>query len=124
MLVCHLCHAASGSFQPSAACPSFDDFGEVPQWLQSFHASRPWSDEPPLAAIPFDSDGVQERALVPDTLHVVKLGIGRDVLGGIVLVLMRKKFFDHEGSSKNIDDRLERACSNFLLYTKGHEATT
>ena len=116
--ICHLCNAASGSFQPSVACPSFDDFAELPQWQSSLHASRPWADEPALAKIPFDSGGVQERALVPDTLHVVKLGIDREVVGGIVLVLMRKKFFDYEGSSKNIDDRLERAYSNFLLYTQ------
>ena len=116
--ICHLCHAASGSFDPTDACPSFEDFSESPQWRHTLHATRPWAAEPALAGIPFDSSGILERALVPDTLHVIKLGLARDLIGGCVILLMRKKFFDHEGSTRNLDDRLARAYSMFLLYTQ------
>ena len=57
--ICHLCHAAAGSFDPSADCPSFEDFSESPQWRSSLYKTRPWQPEaaPTLSQIPFDRGG-------------------------------------------------------------------
>ena len=114
--ICHACNAASGTLRPGLDCSAFEDFQDEPEWCRSLFKKRPWSNVPPLATIPYDSQGAQERMLIPDPFHVVKLGIARDVIGGILILLCRKEFFDFEGSTRNLDDRLERAQSSFLLY--------
>ena len=111
-MICHCCLAASGV---ESQYP-FDEFSSRPAWAETMHVRRPWDDPPPiLAGLPVHGDA-PERAIVPDTLHVVKLGIARDLIGGILLVLIRKGFYDYEGSTKNLKDRLQRAHSSFTLY--------
>ena len=114
--ICHLCNAAAGTLNPSLDCSPFEDFSDEPQWQRGMYRSRPWSSQPILASIPYDQQGAQERMIVPDPFHVVKIGLGRDLAGSIIVLLCRKGFFDHEGSSKNLPARLERAHSNFLMY--------
>ena len=111
--ICHHC---------KAGCPlhPFEDFGESPSWSQTMWLDRPWCVErsvPSLATIPFDPSA-PERMLAGDIFHIVKSGIGRDVAGGCLIVLMRKGFFDFEGSSQNLPDRFDRAHSNFALWCR------
>ena len=109
--ICHQCFADAGC----NAVQPFDDFSEEPTWAQSIHASRPWAEpEPVLAQLP--TYPAPEKGIVDDPLHVLKLGICRDVIGGVLLVLCKLQFFDYPGSTVNIVDRLARAHSNFSLY--------
>ena len=114
--ICHTCNAATGRTHPGLDCPPFEDFDDEPEWRHSMFQARPWSALPILASLPFDVWWVQERMLIPDPFHLVKLGLARDLIGGIVIVLARKAFFDFEGSTRNLDDRLRRAESSFLMY--------
>ena len=114
--ICHLCNAAAGTLDPGLDCSPFEDFSDQPQWQRGMFRKRPWSAQPILASIPHDQQGAQERMIVPDPFHVVKIGLGRDLVGSIIVLLARKGFFDYVGSSKNLPDRLERAHSSFLMY--------
>ena len=114
--ICHSCNAASGVLDPRRDCSAFEDFGDEPEWRHSLFRTRPWSQEPALARIPFDVHGAQERMLIPDPFHVVKIGIARDLIGGLIILLARKGFWDFEGSTRNMDDRLVRAQSSFFLF--------
>ena len=111
--ICHSCLASTGI----GALYSFEDFGERPQWLQSLHVDRPWSiaRTPTLAKIPYDA-AAPERALKGDPFHIVKLGIARDLVPGIVLLLSRKGFFDYEDMPRNLPQRLARAHSLFVMF--------
>ena len=108
--ICHMCHAGNRQY-------SFEDYRESPEWLSTLFQSRPWNtDNPPsLCQIPFD-DQSPERVLQGDTFHLIKLGIARDVIGGVLILLLRLKFFDHEGSPTNLDNRFQRAHSYFALW--------
>ncbi|CAE7849130.1 unnamed protein product, partial [Symbiodinium necroappetens] len=97
--ICHACQASSGvnSQHP------FDDFSEDPAWLQTMHQTRPWNATPILASVPYD-DQRPEQVIVWDLLHVLKLGVGRYLIGGALILLLRKGFMDHAGDLKNILD--------------------
>ena len=118
-MICHACCAAAGA----NSIHNFDDFSEAPNWESTLYTSRPFENPwPRLAHLPINDD-TPEKAIVGDTLHIIKLGIARDLVGGIIIVLLRRGFFDDEGSSKNLKDRLERAHSHFMLFcgaTKEH----
>lgn len=110
--MCHLCQAGSESYP-------FEDYQEDPAWSdsRSMLAERPWNihQPPALNTIPFDQDG-PELALRGDAFHIVKLGVGRDVVGGTLVLLLRKGFFDYPGCSTKIDERFCRAHSSFALW--------
>ena len=78
------------------------------------YSSRPWDIAPPLSAVPFD-EIAPERFIRLDLFHVVKVGIARDLAGGIAL-LCRLGFFDAPGDYTNINDRLHRAHASFKLW--------
>ena len=107
---CHLCLAGGPNVD-------FEDYAESPGWLQTLNLQRPWStDNPPaLSGVPYD-DTCSEQMLQPDLFHIHRLGAARDLIGGILIFLMRLKFFDYPGSSINIDDRFKRAFSYFALW--------
>ncbi|OLQ03809.1 Cryptochrome DASH, chloroplastic/mitochondrial [Symbiodinium microadriaticum] len=117
--VCHMCLAGGGG-------PMFEDYSESPQWRLTCFASRPWGDNepvPPLATIP--AYPAPEELLHLDPFHLCKMGIGRNIAGGILVYLARRQFFDFEGCEAqgfSFPARLERAHRSFLLWTKaeGH----
>ena len=108
--MCHLCLAGR------AGVPA-EDYSESPQWLQTLYLERPWSmeKEPALSELPYDST-CPEDILKLDIFHVLRLGVARDIVGGVLVILLRLKFFDHEGSSVNLDDRFTRAHGHFSLW--------
>ena len=111
--ICHSCLASVGGEFP------FEDLSEEPKWSASQFQERPWppSQVPALSRIPFDSQS-PERMLVPDPFHVVKLGVARDLLGGMIVVLCRKGFFDFPKASKDFVARFQRAWNSFSLWAQ------
>ena len=113
--VCHMCEAGKGG-------PMFEDYSESPQWRLTCFASRPWpvnDREPPLASIP--AYPAPEEILHLDPFHLCKMGIGRNIAGGILVYLARHKFFDFEGCENEgfaFPARLQRAHRSFVLWTK------
>ena len=110
--LCHLCMAGEEDYP-------FKDYAESPGWLPTQFITRPWSEEDPptMAGVPFDQT-CPERLLQPDIFHIHKLGVARDVIGGVLILLLRLKFFDFPGSTVNIDDRFQRAHSYFALWCR------
>ena len=110
--ICHLCHAG----RPGC---KFEDFSESPVWLPTALQTRPWdlNDPPSLVMLPCDQ-AAPERILQNDVFHMLKLGVGRDIVGGVLVILLRLKFFDYEGSSVNLPDRFVRAHSYFAMWAK------
>ena len=110
--ICHACFAGESNHP-------FEDYSETPRWANTLYLERPWmTDQPPaLSRLPYD-DSAPEKILAGDLFHIHKLGVGRDVVGGILIILLRLKFFDHPGSSCNIDDRFARAHTMFSLWCK------
>eukprot|EP00438_Fugacium_kawagutii_P011054 Skav221281 [mRNA] locus=scaffold2775:169664:171427:- [translate_table: standard] len=110
--ICHQCFAGDSDHP-------FEDYRERPTWESSMNATRPWNtDQPPvMARLPFD-DSAPERLLQGDSFHIYKVGVGRDLAAGILVILLRKGFFDFEGCATNIDARFAAAHSNFSLWCK------
>ena len=113
--LCHECLASGGANNQMP----FEDFGDDPRWVASMFTSRPWSSEPQLAGVPYDPQA-PEGLLKYDLFHVVKLGLARDVIGGVICTLARKGFFDFEGSARAFTDSLSEltaGSSCFALRT-------
>ena len=108
--ICHHCLAGGSSYD-------FEDYAENPAWSQSLYVSRPWEEEPYFTMIPHDREA-PEKMLQGDLMHVFKLGIGRDIVGGILIILLRKGYFDMAGESKDIRARFSRAYNHFALWCK------
>lgn len=108
--MCHSCMAGSPGCR-------FEDFSEAPEWEATMHLERPWpQDNPPvLAQLPYN-ELCPEELLQWDMFHVFRLGVGRDLVGGILIILLRLGFMDYAGSTTNIVDRLTRAHSCFALW--------
>ena len=107
---CHLCLAGSPGVP-------FEDYSETPEWLRTMGEKRPWSieDPPAMPTVPFD-DSFPENLLQLDMFHVVKVGVARDVIGGVLILLLRLKFFDFEDDYINLDARFCRAHKHFSLW--------
>eukprot|EP00438_Fugacium_kawagutii_P028159 Skav224042 [mRNA] locus=scaffold2030:60507:61391:- [translate_table: standard] len=78
---------------------------------------RPWNQaEPPvMSTIPYD-DNRPEQLLRGDIFHLHKLGVVRDTVGSVIIILCRLGFLDFPGSTTNIVDRLARCHAYFTLY--------
>ena len=110
--ICHACEAGGGG-------PIFEDYGESPAWALRSHESRPWETTPVLATI--QGFPAPEEMLKPDPFHVVKMGIGRNIAGGVLVYLVRHKYFDDGTSSNSFASRLERAHGCFKLWTQSEK---
>ena len=108
--ICHLCLAGRRGI-------SAEDYSETPQWLQTVCCERPWSTQnpPTMSNIPYDPS-CPEEILKLDMFHVNRLGVGRDVIGGVLILLLRLNFFDYPGSTINLPDRFSRAHGHFALW--------
>lgn len=98
---------------------AFEDYADDPHWAASIYEARPWKvGAPPyFRGLPF-GELSPERILAPDLFHNFKLGTGRDVVGGCLILLLRLGYFDHDGASKDITERFKRAHSNFALWCR------
>ncbi|CAE7718453.1 unnamed protein product, partial [Symbiodinium pilosum] len=96
----------------------FEQTGDDAKWVETLYESVPWDPAflGPLESIPFD---IHEpaRKYKRDLLHVFKIGLGRDVAGGIMTLLSRFfRWFDAPGDSISLDNRLKRMHARFSLF--------
>ncbi|CAE7221088.1 unnamed protein product [Symbiodinium sp. CCMP2592] len=93
----------------------WDQATHDPAWAGSEFASRPWDEPPVFCSIPFDS-AKPEAALKLDAFHLFKVGLGRDLVGTMVL-FARLGFYDFSpGESTELKQRLNRAWKHFMLW--------
>ena len=88
-MMCSLCHAG-------AEHVPFESHEDDPHWASTMYVTRPWSQEPTICKIPYDQT-TPEKAFVLDAFHLVKVGLGRDLAGSMVVLLARMGFFDDSG---------------------------
>ena len=108
--ICHACMAGGNG-------PAFEDYSENPQWVATLFQARPWNTNqatPALATIP--SFPAPEELIRLDVFHIIKMGIGRNIAGGVLVYLAKQGCFDFDGCSKNFPDRLLRGHANFSLW--------
>ena len=105
-------------------CFPFEDTTDSAAWVSTLYESVPWDPHRPgeLEVVPFD-DREPARKYKRDLLHVVKIGIGRDIVGGTLTMLARFfRHFDAPGDSQAFEQRLKRAHARFALFclAEGH----
>ena len=98
----------------SAGVPAMG-FQAVPVWTRSLFMDEPWEVLPPLNKIPFST--VKRTSLYRrDCFHILKYGFLKDLCAGAVMYLGQLGYFDSEGDSVAIDNRLSRAYNLFHLW--------
>ena len=107
--ICHLC-LAGGPGLP------WEEAGQYPSWAPTMFVARPWSSDPVLSRAPFEV-GRPESLYQLDLFHLFKVGIGRDIAGGICL-LARLGYYDNPACAepRNLLSRLRRAHKSFRLW--------
>ena len=112
--MCCFCKAGTPGFP-------FECIEHSPVWADSIFDERPWDDLPDLMLLDFDSEK-PEYMLKLDLFHLWKVGLGRDLAGSGVVIFCRIGLFDdpNGGDSKDINDRLDRAHSNFKLWAEAN----
>ena len=110
-MCCHLCDAGAADY-------AFEDVAESANWVSTLHNSVPWRQAPPFSHIPFEdwSHGKAASWFRLDPFHVFRLGIARNFIAGVLLLLCYKGFFDATGDSLSLDSRLVRAWAFFQLF--------
>ena len=89
------------------------DISPGARWRGTFLQEVPW-DTPPNYVQLFGFDLLM---LVPDLLHCVNLGIGRDLAGCVLKVILRdQQVFQGE----NVNLRLQRATDSLKAYARQH----
>ncbi|OLP99163.1 hypothetical protein AK812_SmicGene18309 [Symbiodinium microadriaticum] len=114
IMMCSVCEAGAPGIP-------WDRIELDPIWSSSLYASRPWAKDPPLLAVPFDSTR-PEMFYRFDLFHLIKVGLGRDIAGGLVL-LAKWGFWDGDGDTRNLPDRLDRAHMAFKMWASASGKT-
>lgn len=78
---------------------------------------------PPLSIIPF-SDSFPASLYRRDMFHVVKHGFGREICASVLLLLCHLTYFDWEGDTRNLPDRLSRSFMMFKMWCAAEHKTT
>ena len=114
--ICPDCHAGEDAYP-------FEYTGNDPAWTESFGASLPWADPGPMENIPFD-DKLPSTKYKRDMLHSFKLGLGREICGGCVILLCKFfAWFDTPRESRSVVARLARAYSRFSMFCSASHNT-
>lgn len=84
-----------------------------PPWMSTFLASAPWVNPPPYSQL----IGFNIEMIAPDLLHVVNMGIGRDLVGSILKTILMQQHVFTDGT---IDERLHAATRSLKQYARTH----
>lgn len=109
--ICSLCLAGDDRWP-------FEDVRDAPVWAPTMHQERPWRDgeTPSLAEIPFE-DSCPEAIFRLDLFHCWKCGLGRDLTGSTLVILLQLGYFDFgPDDATNFPERLDRSHSCFRLW--------
>ncbi|CAE7244739.1 unnamed protein product, partial [Symbiodinium pilosum] len=109
--VCWKCSATKGSHDVADVACAFTDTRGCARFWADLHTQCPWKYLPAYATLP----GFEISAIVPDLLHVWHLGVGRDVLGSSLAIMLSNGVFG-PGSAMNklmeATNRLRRFASS------------
>lgn len=110
---CHECLAGD-------ALHPFEDPNPSASWLATRYTSLPWTSSP-FTNIPFEdwggaADGRAAMFLRRDTFHVFRLGIARNFIASVVILLGIHGLFDDGETDFSIERRLKTAWSQCYLW--------
>ncbi|CAK9083364.1 Uncharacterized protein SCF082_LOCUS39572 [Durusdinium trenchii] len=109
--ICWLCLARKGN--ESDMTYAFCNASEHADFWSTYMVADPWAISPPYAQLV----GFSTDQIMPDLLHVVNLGVGRDLLGSILHILIKG---NHAFVASNIDERLAAATVSLRAFAKSH----
>ena len=100
----------------------WNQISHEPSWATTLFEERPWQDMPVLCQIPYDSSK-PEAVLKFDVFHLFKVGLGRDLVGSLVLLARLGHYDFNEADSKTLKQRLQRAFQHFKLWRLAERGT-
>lgn len=109
--ICWLCRATKGANNDMDLC--FTNASETAAFWGTYCDSMPWLEAPPYSEL----DGFEISQVVPDLLHVLNLGVGRDVCGSILKTLVKEC---HVFAGETIDARLHAATVSLHQFARAH----
>ena len=99
----------------NAAHP-FEDCTNDATWVSTLHQSIPWTEPGPFERIPFDCTRPSAK-YSGDPLHIFKIGLGRDLVGSVLVLLARfYGAWDWPNDKTGLWSRMSRAHSRFRLW--------
>ena len=121
--MCHECLAGTRQFP-------FEDASDSPAWSQTLFKERPFSVRPVVCHIPFERDVLDneageeqgsrpdERMFRRDIFHNTKMGVFRDFVASVILLMCKLKYFNEAGTSNKRDILIARAHARFHWFCK------
>ena len=91
----------------------FTNASESAPFWDTYLDSNPWGEDPPYSQV----DGFHLGMVVPDLLHVLNLGVGRDLCGSILKTLVKE---NHVFEGANIDQKLAIATVSLRTFARAH----
>eukprot|EP00438_Fugacium_kawagutii_P017945 Skav204910 [mRNA] locus=scaffold2145:72845:74551:- [translate_table: standard] len=98
---------------------AWEDVSENPSWLDTTFTTRPWTVDPPLLPVPFDSQAPEAFYRI-DPFHTGKVGILRDMVGSSIFWMIRH---DYYGARGDIPSKLASAFGAFKLFCSAQSCT-
>ena len=106
--VCWICKATKGSTNMNLC---YTDLNPTAEWRSTIFQQEPWTIRPHYTNL----FGFELGMVTGDLLHIWNLGVLRDVVGGVLKVLVRETFvFD----GRDIDTRFQTATNQLKAYAK------
>ena len=98
----------------------FEDPNQTASWLTTRYTSLPWT-RSPFTSIPFEdwggaANGRAAMFLRRDTFHVFRLGIARNFIASVIILLGIHGLFDDGETDFSIERRLKTAWSQCFLW--------
>lgn len=111
--ICWLCMATKGNDNNLQYC-FLDDSQHAAFW-STYLQVPPWD---PNSPPPYTNlSGFAVSMIVPDLLHVLNLGIGRDIAGSILQVLLKQ---NHVFIGGNLEEKFGAATASLRSYAKSN----
>ena len=92
----------------------FTTASETAPFWETYLNSNPWTTAPPYSLL----DGFSLAQIVPDLLHVVNLGVGRDICGSILKTIIQE---NHVFQGATIEEKLGNATMLLRDFARQHQ---
>ncbi len=111
--ICWLCGATKGHGGDNDDLHFTNPSEHAPFW-NTYLSVDPWISAPPYSHL----DGFHLEMVAPDLLHIVNIGIGRDLTGSILKVLLQQR---HVFTDATLEQRLHSATVSLKAYARLHK---
>ena len=108
--ICWLCLATKGQ---ADLCKCFTNFSENANFFDTYLQVDPWDQPPPYSFL----EAFSVSMIMPDLLHILNLGVSRDVCGSILKVLVKGGFVF---VANTIEEKLAIATQGLTNFARSH----